>query len=267
MDDTRLIPRRLNYSDIVGEQEKFISKLLQQAFFETLELVPKGNAAKQREVLDVGAGECPLKSDLESRGYRYRSLDITQNASGTIDYVAALDQILPEDLLAEPAFDLVVCTEVLEHVANWNSAFGNLNRLLRTNGYCLVTAPFFYMLHEEPFDFWRPTNHALNAFAVKFGFEVVLENRLGDGWDTLGTLLCSTSICRKRKSLVGLLATLPVYAVHKILKYAVSSPFLRRNAELQTRFYLSNMFLLRKRSDFVDERFNEPTGLSPRISQ
>ena len=52
-----------------------------------------------------------------------------------------------------------------------------------------MTCPMFYPLHEEPYDFWRPTLHALDYFARRAGLRVVERQGAGDAWDILGTLL------------------------------------------------------------------------------
>jgi hypothetical protein len=36
----------------------------------------------------------------------------------------------------------------MEHVADWDAAFKNFNLLLKDGGKLLLTAPFFFRLHE-----------------------------------------------------------------------------------------------------------------------
>ena len=236
--------RRQDYSSIGGEQEFFATPLLRKSIDDSLARI--GKPLEGARVLDIGAGECPLRGRLEDAGYQYESLDIEQNHRRTIDHVARIDRSLPESLLAQEGYDLLVLTEVLEHVPDWAMAFENLARLLKVGGLCIITTPFFYMLHEEPYDFWRPTDHALIHFAASHGFEVFHSQRNGDGWDVLGTLLCSTSVCRRKKSFMAYLATLPVWCVHKLLKMFFKSRVLQGLVAFQMRYYLGNYFVLRK---------------------
>lgn len=242
---TKCSTRRANYNSLLGEQEFFVTPLLRRSIEESLESI--GVPKKGAMVLDIGAGECPLREKLEQLGYRYFSLDIEQNSSRTIDYLARIDRTLPDLLISDAGFDLLILTEVLEHVPDWKLAFQNLALLLKPGGHCLITTPFFYMLHEEPYDFWRPTDHALRSFAESNGLEVVLSRRNGDGWDVLGTLLCSTSVCRRKKSFFAHLVTLPIWCIHGMLKAFFKSRFLQEVVDFQMRYYLGNFIILRKK--------------------
>jgi len=236
--------RRHDYSSILGEQEFFVTPLIRKSIEEALEMVGAPNLGDR--VLDIGAGECPLRPDLEARGYCYTSLDISQNLSKSIDYLTRIDGPLPDRLIRQGGFDLLVLTEVLEHVPDWAMAFQNLAGLLNPGGHCIVTTPFFYMLHEEPHDYWRATDHALRKFALDNGMDVVFSRRNGGGWDVLGTLVCSTSVCRRKKNLVCYMGLFPVWLAHRILKWFFKSRVLERFVEFQMRYYLGNFFLLKK---------------------
>ena len=237
--------RRSDYYSILGEQEFFVTPLIQKSITDALERI--GVPDPGSRVLDIGAGECPLREILVKKGYSYNSLDIAQNKANLIDFVARIDGRLPSSLLKSGGFDLLVLTEVLEHVPDWSLAFDNLAVLLKSGGKCIVTVPFFYMLHEEPYDFWRPTDHAITHFAASRGLEVLESRRNGNGWDVLGTLLCSTSVCRRRKGVTAYIAIAPVWLGHKLLKWFFKSRMLQDVVEFQMRYYTGNFFLLQKK--------------------
>ncbi len=152
-----------------------------------------------RRALDVGCGGQPFRALIESLGYAYTGLDTQAQPGLTLDHLGAIDNDLPAALLDAASngprggFDLILCTEVLEHVLDWPRAWSNLSRLLATDGRLVVTCPHVYPLHEEPYDFWRPTMHALRAFAARAGLSVIDERALGDAFDVLGTVIAAAA--------------------------------------------------------------------------
>lgn len=72
--------------------------------------------------------------------------DICQNNSG----------IIPDG-----SFDIIICTEVLEHVANPFDAVKELKRMLKPEGHLFVTTPFNFRIHGPLPDNWRFTIHGL----------------------------------------------------------------------------------------------------------
>src|SRR5689334_9206031 len=79
--------------------------------------------------LDVGCGSQPWRSQLQQLGFDYYSLDCNQNTQQSVHYLGAIDQPLPL-ALREQQFQFILCTEVLEHVAQWPTAYANLAALL-----------------------------------------------------------------------------------------------------------------------------------------
>jgi 2-polyprenyl-3-methyl-5-hydroxy-6-metoxy-1,4-benzoquinol methylase len=68
---------------------------------------------------------------------------------GATDYVCDIVDIpAPSD-----SFDVVLCTEVLEHLPDPVAAIGELTRVLRPGGLLLLTAPFCSFTHFSPYFF------------------------------------------------------------------------------------------------------------------
>lgn len=65
--------------------------------------------------------------------------------------------------LSDGSFDLIVCTEVFEHVLQPFAAAAELRRLLRPEGLLFVTVPFNFRIHGPLPDCWRFTEHGLRA--------------------------------------------------------------------------------------------------------
>ncbi|MDB3916509.1 methyltransferase domain-containing protein [Alphaproteobacteria bacterium] len=71
------------------------------------------------------------------------------------------------------SYDLVFCTEVLEHTATPQFCVDTLYRILRPNGTLIVTTPFNFRIHNPLPDFWRFTEHGLRLMFNNSGFQKI----------------------------------------------------------------------------------------------
>ncbi len=201
--------------------------------------------AREGKVLDIGCGRQPFRKMLESFGFQYIGLDAREGPGVVADFVAVIDEPLPDSVRQEGPFSFVICTEVLEHVANWSQAFQNIAVLARPGTKVLITCPHFYQLHEEPYDFWRPTLHALHYFAERSGMRVVLERKAGDAWDVLGTVLVNCRIIPGTWGLAAWLLSVGARLCHSFCLFLLGCRILRRVA-ISSPLYLSNVVVLEK---------------------
>jgi hypothetical protein len=63
--------------------------------------------------------------------------------------------------ISDNTYDVIVCTQVLEHVANPFRAAAELRRILKPGGRLLLTVPAAYPYHAVPRDYWRFTRDSL----------------------------------------------------------------------------------------------------------
>jgi SAM-dependent methyltransferase len=233
-----------------ARQEEWIVPLLRREIGDVLcRFAAKG---KPRVALDAGCGGQPLRKDIESLGWRYVSLDVVAAPGVTPDFLGALDEAIPTGCVERGPYGLIVCTEVLEHVADWPRAWANLAEMLSADGVLVITCPFVYPLHEEPHDYWRPTTHAVRTWAERSGLEIVELKQLGNGWDVLGTIVGATKPERARGGvLAGAMARL-VNWLRRLICAACASDAVRARVGLNGSgagpLYLCNLAVLRKRA-------------------
>ncbi len=86
-----------------------------------------------------------------------------------LDITCDLNKPLP---MADSAADTIVISEVLEHIANPELLWQEMARILAPGGKILLSVPFFYKIHEAPYDYYRYTEFALRHLAEKNGLSV-----------------------------------------------------------------------------------------------
>jgi SAM-dependent methyltransferase len=196
--------------------------------------------------LDVGCGGQPLRERLSQAGFEYVSLDVQQNSSGSVNHLGVIDGQLPASL-AGRQFDFIVCTEVLEHVADWPQAFANLASLLKTGGRLLITCPHIWVPHEEPYDFFRPTSWAISHHAQRVGLNALEVTRLGDGYDVLGTVLAAVRLRAPRGRPWMWLVAGPAALLRKFVLVVLNQRWMKAVMDLRTGLYLNTIAVFERR--------------------
>lgn len=121
--------------------------------------------------LDVGCGSRPYES-LFPRG-TYIGVDVAD--SGRPESMKKPDffydgQVLPFE---DKSVDGVICTQVLEHVRNPDVLLSEICRVLSQGGVLVLSAPFLWEEHEEPYDYFRFTSFGFRELLMRSGFEVI----------------------------------------------------------------------------------------------
>ena len=149
-------------------------------------LMPVFKKYVKGRLLDAGAGRLSYRFILEPFCTSYASVDIDvrEKFDGAVGDV----QYLP---LKSGVFDTVFCTQVLEHVPEPQKAMDEIFRVLKKGGCAIFTVPHLGYLHNEPYDYYRYTNHGLKYMLEKSGFHVVQIVSAG-GFVSFVGHICST---------------------------------------------------------------------------
>jgi SAM-dependent methyltransferase len=105
-------------------------------------------------VLDVGCGVKPYLPYFEPFAERYVGVDIGNPAA---DLEGSVEALPAED----GSFDLVLCTQVLEHVEHPAQAVRELHRVTAPGGRVLSSTHGVQVYHPSPTDYWRWTHAGL----------------------------------------------------------------------------------------------------------
>lgn len=85
------------------------------------------------------------------------------------------------------AFDVIVSTEVLEHLHDPHIAIAEMNRVLKTGGTLILTTRFIFPIHDAPHDYYRYTEYGMRHL---FSDWEIIELRPESGmWGTFAILI------------------------------------------------------------------------------
>lgn len=120
-----------------------------------------------KEVLEVGSRNVNGTVKYFFLG-TYIGIDMVPGVE--VDIVARADN-LPFD---DERFDVVICTEMLEHDPYFWKSIQEMWRVLRWDGLLLLTTRGIgFPLHEYPSDYWRFTNAAILHLLTDSKFSIV----------------------------------------------------------------------------------------------
>lgn len=153
----RLYPRR-------GASRYYVLTGLRKALEEAFEAhIPNGGV-----VVDLGCGGRPYEPMVIARGASYVGVDRPG--------LPGIDREIREDGttdLADGAVDVVLSTQVLEHVDDPRAYLSEAHRLLRDGGMLILSTHGYWMYHPDPNDLWRWTGSGLKHEIRSVGFDVV----------------------------------------------------------------------------------------------
>jgi SAM-dependent methyltransferase len=115
------------------------------------ELTPSGPL----RVLDVGCGVKPYYPLFAQIASEYVGVDVVENPAAEL--LGSVEE-LP---VADASFDVVLCTQVLEHADDPAQAVRELRRVTRPGGRVLASTHGVQVYHPSPVDYWRWTHEGL----------------------------------------------------------------------------------------------------------
>jgi len=85
----------------------------------------------------------------------------------------------------DESFDVVVCSEVLEHLLDPKVVLTEIFRVLRRQGIALICVPFLNRIHADPFDYGRYTDYYWSQALTEIGFRDITIEPQGGFWTVL----------------------------------------------------------------------------------
>jgi SAM-dependent methyltransferase len=176
--------------------------------------------------LDFGCGSQPYQSIFTSAGARYLGADFDQHRDFHIDGDGRLNA-------PDSSVDLVLSFQVLEHVRDIATYFSEAKRVLRPDGWLMLSTHGTWFYHPHPEDHRRWTRTGLIAEMGQQGFEVVESIPIVGplAWTTIIRLTCASYALRKipiiGATVAGLLAV--VMNLRAWLEDAITPAWVKRD--------------------------------------
>lgn len=125
--------------------------------------------------IDLGCGQAPFLEELYGIVSEYDTLDIERK----IDFLTFEADIEDLSIIPDERYDTALCLDVLEHVPHPWKALLEIKRILKPNGFLILSVPHLSRLHEVPHDYYRFTEFGLRTLLEEIGFSVISIKKRG----------------------------------------------------------------------------------------
>ncbi len=168
-----------NFRNFLVNNLSFITKFYSyNRYRRNLWILNKSTTIEQGSlVLDVGAGSSPHREKFKH--CKYLSHDFVQLKKEQLEDGMGYSKIdIVSDILNIPlsdgSVDVILCTEVIEHVKYPILVIEQFTRLLKSKGVLLLTAPLASGLHQDPYHFYGGfTKYWYHEFLETNNFDII----------------------------------------------------------------------------------------------
>lgn len=139
---------------------------------------------QNKRVIEIGSYNILLNGSLRDH---IQSLNPSEYIGVDIETGKGVDIICPAenvlDKFGKESFDVVISTELLEHVLDWRKVISNMKNLCKPNGIILITTRSIgFIFHTFPCDYWR---YEISDIVSIFG-DCIIKNIALDDTDNNG---------------------------------------------------------------------------------
>lgn len=194
------------------------------------------------KTLDVGCGTKPYENFFSCSKYIGLEIETTINRENkNVDVFYDGGKFPFED----KEFDSIVTNQVLEHVFSPNEFLSEINRVVKKDGKLLLTVPFVWDEHEQPYDYARYSSFGVAHLLNQHGFEIIESKKSINDFRIFAQLLNAYIYKTTQKNkIIRQLFTFFVMSTITIIGILLSK-ILPKNNDL----YLDNIILAKKNAD------------------
>lgn len=210
------------YTNKYTDDKAHMSPEVQQIFLK--KLLSRCNLQKRSHILDFGCGYGYNLSTLRRDSFRLYACDVSEKVikANKRNFTDVHFFLTDGKSLKQPSkmFDLVVCTEVLEHVEHQSFLIQEFSRVLKDSGFLIISTPNYFNFtgvikkindkkkNKEWWDPWKAHRGGIERFMTYKKIQDLLSNRFivirAYGYDYYTSWLYFLNIWGMRKLLTPL---------------------------------------------------------------
>jgi len=156
----------MRFGDLWGLSRYYVRASLTRQIDSVIRLWLSGK--KGLTLVDFGCGRMPYRSLFERYVNEYIGVDLLGNELAS--YYSSRHCTTD---LANDVADLVLSTQVLEHVENPVAYLHECHRILNAGGLLILTTHGYWKYHPDPCDLWRWTGDGLRKLLEDASFRIV----------------------------------------------------------------------------------------------
>jgi SAM-dependent methyltransferase len=190
-------------------------------------------------LLDLGCGKAPFYEAYKDYVTNVELADWPNCLHGNecIDHSIDLTKPIP---LPSENYDSIILSDVLEHIPNPEQLLRDIYRLLTGNGVLLLNVPFYYWIHEAPFDYFRYTSYALTRLSESSGFVVESIEPLGGTNEVLADIIAKNIAFLK----LPVLGSALIILIQNLALFISSTRLGKRFAEKSAKYFPFGYFVV-----------------------
>jgi SAM-dependent methyltransferase len=164
-------------------------------------------------VLDVGCGVKPYYPFFRDGASEYVGVDVVENPAADVHGSV---ESLP---VPDASFDVILCTQVLEHTIDPQQAIRELRRVTAPGGRVLASTHGVEVYHPSPEDNWRWTHTGLERLFRTAEWSALTVTPVGGATACLGKLSATYVDLLSRRLHVGFLGKLGVRMINRFAPF------------------------------------------------
>lgn len=171
----------------VSISSRLITDIVAKYYDKYLKLYAKG------KLLDLGCGKVPfyeVYKDLVSNNI-CADWENSLHKNEFLDYTIDLTKQLPFD---NESFDTIILSDVLEHIHSPEILWKEMQRVLTKGGKIIMNVPFYYRLHEKPYDYYRYTEFALKRYVEMSEMNLIMLEAIGGAPEIMADIFAKNII-------------------------------------------------------------------------